>query len=115
MKPIPVFARAVANFTCLADCHTLGDMANCYLCGRKLESSDFQLRRKVRTGGSEHIRFGKDRAVSARTRYGMRIVCPLCAEKIDLARRQELLMENWKLIGALLLLLAVAIARWLNL
>lgn len=90
-------------------------MSNCYLCGRHFESSDFQLRRKVRTGGSEHIRFGRDRAVSARTSYGMRVVCKHCAKKIDEAKRQEIIRENWKLIGAVLLLLVVALARWLNL
>lgn len=90
-------------------------MANCYLCGRHFESSDFQLRRKVRTGGSEHIRFGRDRAISARTSYGMRIVCGKCGQKIDQARRKEILIENLKLFGVLLLLLIVAIARLLNL
>ncbi len=90
-------------------------MPNCYLCGKQFQSSDFQLRRKVRTGGSEYIRFGRDRAVSARTSYGMRVVCPFCAKKIDEAKRQEIVRENWKLIGAILLLFVVMVARWLNL
>lgn len=103
------------NFTRHVSCISLGDMANCYLCGTRFRSADFQLRRKVRTGGSEHVKFGRDRAVSARTSYGFRIVCGRCGRKIDEAKRQELLIENWKLIMWVLLLLALAAARWSNL
>lgn len=90
-------------------------MANCFLCGILIDSGRRQLRRRVKTGGIEQIRFGRDRAVSARTSYGMRIVCTRCAKSIDEAKRREVLLENWKLFGAVILLVAVALARMLHL
>lgn len=90
-------------------------MANCYLCGKYIAPTKHHLRRRVRTGGNESIRFGKDRAVTARTSYGMRVLCYLCCTKVDLAKRNEIIRENWKLVAALVLLILVSIARLLNL
>ena len=89
---VPERARASRALRPEGSLATLRRMANCYVCGRPLKPGSRALRRKVRTG--EWLRRSRKDAppTSVNVHFGMRVVCPWCARRIDRERaRQELL------------------------
>lgn len=90
-------------------------MANCYRCGRPVMGTLHRLRRRVRTGYSERVKYPDRRISMTRTTYGMRVVCLACAHVIDRQRAGESAADNWKLAVALVVLALVLLARFLGL
>jgi len=83
-------------------------MAYCYRCGVRIAPGARRSpRRKVPT--SEWVRkgYGKGRVNATQTHYGMRIVCPNCARRIDLENRGASLIEDIKFALALITLFAL--------
>ena len=83
-------------------------MAYCYRCGRKIEPGETrQPRRKVRTGEWIRKGYGKKPVQGVQSHYGMRIVCPNCAKRIDAENLWQGLQQDLKFIFALLVLFAL--------
>ena len=82
----------------------------CYVCGRPVPEGAPKSRRRVRTGETLR-RPAKARFPTATFRFGMRVVCPWCARRIDAEKRREELVQYWELGIALALLLGTLLAR----
>jgi hypothetical protein len=67
-------------------------MAYCYQCGRYLPPRRHQERRKVKTGESVRRYPVTFRRSATNLHYGMRVVCPSCARRLD---RHFRLGELW--------------------
>lgn len=91
-------------------------MAYCYRCGRKIAPGETrQPRRKVRTGEWIRKGYGKGSVQGVQSHFGMRIVCPSCAKRIDRENLWMGLLEDIKFILALLVLFAlIAYMYWLK-
>ena len=86
-------------------------MANCYLCGSKIEANRRYLRRRVQTGDRLVRRGRKGRLMARHTTFGLRVVCSQCAARIDRQSLREQLIRTWSLWAWLALL---AIVLWLT-
>lgn len=84
-------------------------MRYCYICGRAVPAPAPSVRRKVRTGEAQR-KCNRSRFPTATIRFGMRVVCPWCAKKIDVERRREELVQFVELGIALSLLAVVLLA-----
>jgi DNA-directed RNA polymerase subunit N (RpoN/RPB10) len=83
-------------------------MATCYRCGRPIASTDFKLRRRVKTGERISRRYPNPSISSLHINYGIRLVCASCARAIDFeAARRE--MVKYVELGIALIFLAVAL------
>ena len=75
---------------------------NCYLCGAKIPATSRQYRRRVRTG-DRLVRSRANRRVTARNvTFGMRVVCSVCARRMDRKRDADQLLRNLGVLGLLL-------------
>jgi hypothetical protein len=90
------------------------EMATCYRCGRPIPSTEFKLRRKVKTGETIRRRYPNPNISSLRTTFGIRVVCAVCARSIDreIARGETI---QWLTLGvALVVLFALLLARFIG-
>ncbi|CAN5599292.1 hypothetical protein BH11ARM2_BH11ARM2_28840 [soil metagenome] len=88
-------------------------MHNCLLCGRALKPASRHLRRKVRTGEWLRRKNKDSPPTSVNVHFGMRVVCPWCAKRIDRENARKELLQYAELGVALLALLLVVLARFL--
>lgn len=87
-------------------------MVHCYVCGRPVPEGAPRSRRKVRTG--ETVRKpARARFPVPTLRFGMRVVCPWCARRIDAERRREELAQYAELGVALFVLALVLLSHLL--
>ena len=83
-------------------------MATCYRCGRPIPSTEFKLRRRVKTGEWIRRRYPNPSISSLHIHYGIRLVCSSCARAIDFeAVRRE--MVKYVELGIALTFLAIAL------
>lgn len=82
-------------------------MRYCYICGRAVPAAAPSVRRKVRTGEARR-KPNRSRFPTSTIRFGMRVVCPWCAKKVDAERRREELVQFVE-VGIALPLLAVVL------
>ncbi len=87
-------------------------MTHCYVCGRPVPEGAPKSRRKVRTGETVR-RPARARFPVPTLRFGMRVVCPWCARRVDAERRREEIVQYVELGIALLLLAVVLFSRFL--
>lgn len=89
-------------------------MPNCFVCGRPLKPGSRAPRRKVRTG--EWLRRPRKDAppTSVNVHFGMRVVCPWCAGRIDREAARRELFQYAELGFAVLILLAALLSRLLR-
>ena len=87
-------------------------MATCYRCGRPILSSDFKLRRKVKTGERISRRYPNPQISSQSITYGVRLVCSRCARSLDAEEARREWLHYLELAGALLLLAVVLFTRY---
>lgn len=73
-------------------------MGSCYVCGAYVAPNE-GYRRKVNTGDSFGLSFGKRITPSTRTYYGVRTLCAYCAKKHD----------EWEKIKGALVLVAIGL------
>jgi predicted nucleic acid-binding Zn ribbon protein len=90
-----------------------GDMANCYVCGRPIPKDHPHLRRKVKTGEWARRRYPKRTVSSVNIHYGIRIVCPDCARRIDRERTWQDWVQLAELALALIVLFAILVFHFL--
>lgn len=87
-------------------------MANCYLCG--CTTNGRQLRRRVKTGEFVRRRYPTTSVSHIQVSYGMRIVCPLCAKRLDRWELRLAWMGHASMLVALAgLVLGVLALQWL--
>jgi predicted nucleic acid-binding Zn ribbon protein len=86
-------------------------MATCYRCGQPIPSTEFKLRRKVKTGESIRRRYPNPNVSAIQTTYGIRLVCSDCAKSIDWEERQREWKQYVQLVIALLVLIGLLIAK----
>jgi hypothetical protein len=68
-------------------------MATCYRCGRPIPSTEFKMRRKVKTGERISRRYPNPNISALHITWGIRLVCLPCAHAID---REEARKEPLK-------------------
>lgn len=86
-------------------------MSTCYICGRHIEPTEQNLRRRVRTGDRTRVSFRTGKVVEGVTTYGVRVVCQRCAARMDHSAQRLLLWRHLSVIAALLIVL---LALWLS-
>jgi len=87
-------------------------MATCYRCGRPIPSTDFKLRRKVKTGERISRRYPNPNISALHITYGVRLVCLPCAHVIDREEARKELLQYVELCAALLLLAIALFLRY---
>lgn len=89
-------------------------MANCYICGRKIENGR-HLRRRVKTGEWLRRRYPKTSVSHFQITYGMRITCKWCIRQIDRSEWRAAVIGHltvvFALVGLMLALLITTSAR----
>ena len=71
------------------------------------------MRRRVRIGEIEKMKYGAERARFVQSQYGMRVVCKSCAAFQDRLRRQKELLELHLFLTAVVVVGLVSLILWI--
>lgn len=89
-------------------------MGTCFRCGRFIPSTEFKLRRKVKTGEWVRRRYPNPEVSAIHTHWGVRVVCLPCAKVLDREEAARKAVQYLELAAAVALLLAALVANALR-